>query len=66
MSDTLLTQDANGQLVRVSCVEVADGALAVSTTTAAADTFIPINQPDGQIAKIAAVTIAGKLTLRTG
>ena len=66
MSGTLLTQDANGRFVQVSCVETADGGLAVSTTTGTASTFIPINQPNGVVAKIAAVENAGKLTLRTG
>lgn len=66
MSGTVLTQDANGRFVQVSCVELADGVVAVSTTSEATTTFIPVNQPNGQIAKIAAVNNAGKLTLRTG
>lgn len=66
MSGTLLTQDTNGNFAKVSCVELADGVLAVSTTTETANAFIPILQPNGQIAKIAAVESAGKLTLRTG
>ena len=66
MSGTLLTQDANGRFVQVSCVETADGGLAVSTTTEAANAFIPVNQPNGVPVKIAAVENAGRLTLRTG
>lgn len=66
MSNTLLVQDANGAFRKLTCTAAGEGVLAVSVTTDAANTFIPVLQPNGQIAKIAAVDNAGTLTLRTG